>query len=94
MSVSFYHFLFSSDTFLPSPILDGLAAAVWTRGTNEGHRIAREIDAGMVHINGATIVRFFLLFYFSYHLAHQVGSYSMTRLKFLTEAGKPLGAFP
>lgn len=33
----------------------GLAAAIWTRDASEGYRIAREIDAGMVHINTATI---------------------------------------
>ncbi|KAM0750932.1 aldehyde dehydrogenase [Meredithblackwellia eburnea MCA 4105] len=33
----------------------GLAAAVWTSDEAAGHRIARQIDAGMVHINGATI---------------------------------------
>ncbi|KAL8278624.1 hypothetical protein RQP46_008916 [Phenoliferia psychrophenolica] len=33
----------------------GLAAAVWTVDTNSGVRIANGINAGMVHINGATI---------------------------------------
>ncbi|GAA5905731.1 aldehyde dehydrogenase [Sporobolomyces salmoneus] len=33
----------------------GLAAAVFTRDTSRGHRIAAQIESGMVHVNGATV---------------------------------------
>lgn len=33
----------------------GLSAAVLTKDLNRAHRMAEEIDAGMVHINGATV---------------------------------------
>ncbi|GAA5939693.1 uncharacterized protein JCM15063_005261 [Sporobolomyces koalae] len=33
----------------------GLAAAVFTKDTSRGYKIAREIESGMVHLNGATI---------------------------------------
>lgn len=39
----------------------GLAAAVWSADTNAAYRIARGINAGMVHINGATVRHFLRL---------------------------------
>ncbi|ORY88424.1 aldehyde dehydrogenase [Leucosporidium creatinivorum] len=33
----------------------GLAASVFSRDTNRAHKLAEGIDAGMVHINGATV---------------------------------------